>query len=127
MNSAITLGVQARPRRDSWREQLLACPNGTAPGGAYLVVCKAWSPVPPFLLLAKGVTVSSFSFGMRVCLVVGKVTKVGQDVRYLAPQPSQFILPTLVILTKPVNLVYCTPCTGEYTGEGVWIGSLEKG
>ena len=56
-----------------------------------------------------------------------KVTKVGQDVRYLAPQPSQFILPTLVILTKPVNLVYCTPCTGEYTGEGVWLGSLEKG
>jgi len=89
-------------------------------------VCKSWPSVPPFLLLAKGVTVSSFSFGMRVCLVVGKVTKVGQDVRYLAPQPSQFILPTLVILTKPVNLVYCTPCTGEYTGEGVWLGSLEK-
>ena len=64
---------------------------------------------------------------MRVCLVVGKVTKVGQDVRYLAPQPSQFILPTLVILIKPVTPAYCTPCTGEYTGEGVWIGSLEKG
>ena len=75
--SAITLGAQARPQRDSRREQLLACPNETAPGGVYLVVCKAWSPVPPFLLLAKGVTVSSFSFGDASVFGRGKSNKGG--------------------------------------------------
>ena len=52
--SAITLGAQARPQRDSRREQLLACPNETAPQVVSFLLCvKAWSPVPPFLLLAK--------------------------------------------------------------------------
>ena len=52
--SAITLGAQARPQRDSRREQLLACPNETAPQVVSSLLCvKALSPVPPFLLLAK--------------------------------------------------------------------------